>query len=411
MSATPAPAPASTASSGRRRQDQAVFVPRHRRLQAEQPDQPPSTPDPEPTSLRVPEADVDRPASASPSSRPASWRQPRGAGGNANGADAKKRGRGNFRAPVSATTGQGGQQQKMDQMARVYPDKPSPRSGSSGGAKGGSGESTSKKSPTRQSRRSPRRGSGAATAETRPDAEGGVDDGEGAVGIPSPPTSEGDVVDEGRVNGEKAGAEEIATADEEEGEWEKADDESLAIPVSEVEATAKVEKAKQVTMKEAKVVPKKEVDDGPTRALEVYDFDAAFKTQDIHSIYSDFQGDGFTRLYKLKWMTDTSAVLVFDSVKVAKQAYVKTMDSKVLKVRPWSGKVPDGDNADEARPVKTDKVARRLIAGALGVRAPKKTAEEVEIERRKFQLAKDIKEAEKLAQSRREKEIEAAWDE
>ncbi|KAI8928013.1 hypothetical protein BC831DRAFT_510345 [Entophlyctis helioformis] len=63
--------------------------------------------------------------------------------------------------------------------------------------------------------------------------------------------------------------------------------------------------------------------------------------------------------------------------------------------------------ASEGRPVTTDMVARRLIAGALGVRAPRKTPEEMALDRQKLQdarAAKDREHAERAQQQQQQQQ-------
>ncbi|KAI9888524.1 MAG: hypothetical protein M1814_006858 [Vezdaea aestivalis] len=78
------------------------------------------------------------------------------------------------------------------------------------------------------------------------------------------------------------------------------------------------------------------------------------------------------------------------------------------------GRGPAGRNRPEVRPDKTDAVAKRLIAGALGVRAPKKTEEqkaydnamrEKELKRRDAE-----RQAQRTAQEEQEKARQAMWD-
>ncbi|OAA56664.1 hypothetical protein SPI_07671 [Niveomyces insectorum RCEF 264] len=60
------------------------------------------------------------------------------------------------------------------------------------------------------------------------------------------------------------------------------------------------------------------------------------------------------------------------------------------------------------RPEKTDAVARRLIAGALGVRIPKQTEEQKAYERSLREAERKRREAEKEAQKRQEEEADKA---
>ncbi|KAI8853480.1 hypothetical protein BC829DRAFT_382171 [Chytridium lagenaria] len=117
--------------------------------------------------------------------------------------------------------------------------------------------------------------------------------------------------------------------------------------------------------------------DIPTTVLECYDFPPTARTSDLHDIFTDFTG------YRVHWQTDTSALIVFSNATQAKSAYAKTLMNPFLKVRPFAGRPPNRNEPEGPRPVTTDKVARRLIAGALGMRVKKKTAEEEEADMKK----------------------------
>jgi hypothetical protein len=67
-----------------------------------------------------------------------------------------------------------------------------------------------------------------------------------------------------------------------------------------------------------------------------------------------------------------------------------------------------GGGADDRRPEKTDAVAKRMIAGALGVRAPKKTEEQKEYERAVREKERRRKEREGEERRREEEERERA---
>jgi hypothetical protein len=75
---------------------------------------------------------------------------------------------------------------------------------------------------------------------------------------------------------------------------------------------------------------------------------------------------------------------------------------------------PAGRATDGRRPEKTDAVAKRMIAGALGVRAPKKTEEQRAYERAGREKEVKRREKEKADEARRveeEKRAKAAvWD-
>lgn len=76
--------------------------------------------------------------------------------------------------------------------------------------------------------------------------------------------------------------------------------------------------------------------------------------------------------------------------------------------------VSGGDRDTRARPEKTDAVARRMIAGALGLKAPKLTEEQKAYDRAVREKEKRRKEEERELQKKREEEAakakQAVWD-
>jgi isopentenyldiphosphate isomerase len=99
----------------------------------------------------------------------------------------------------------------------------------------------------------------------------------------------------------------------------------------------------------------------------------------------------------------------------AKTAYLKTCTHPFIKITPHTEPVvvePTGP-----RPTTTDMVARRLIAGALGVKPRSKTQEEIENDAKKLQQAKGMivlsekRELERKQREERRKQFDAVWDE
>ncbi len=74
----------------------------------------------------------------------------------------------------------------------------------------------------------------------------------------------------------------------------------------------------------------------------------------------------------------------------------------------------DGPAADKARPEKTDAVARRMIASALGVKVPKLTEEQRAYDRAVREKERKRREEEKAQEKRKEEEAAkakaAVWD-
>lgn len=70
--------------------------------------------------------------------------------------------------------------------------------------------------------------------------------------------------------------------------------------------------------------------------------------------------------------------------------------------------------AERKRPEKTDAVARRMIASALGVKAPKQTDEQKAYDRALREQERKRRDAERMAERRRKEEAERAkaaiWD-
>ncbi|KND01213.1 uncharacterized protein SPPG_04304 [Spizellomyces punctatus DAOM BR117] len=196
-------------------------------------------------------------------------------------------------------------------------------------------------------------------------------------------------------------------SDSEEDDWERLDEEDQIIPVMVQPDTDNTRSTTRV----AGTVEDLEPLDGPTTVLDVYDFPAAFKTHDIEEIFQDFSHSRGG--YRIKWISDTQALIIFQHPDTAKAAYAAALGNPFIKVKPYTGKVSRDTASDRPlapRPIMTDMVARRLVAGALGVRSKRKTEEEAARDRQKLQEAKDKREEQRKAKEAREKEIAAAWD-
>ncbi|KAJ3086488.1 hypothetical protein HK102_013047 [Quaeritorhiza haematococci] len=147
-----------------------------------------------------------------------------------------------------------------------------------------------------------------------------------------------------------------------------------------------------------------------TTILDVFGFPISFKTHDLQQIFQEYESQGG---FRIKWLEDDRALIIFKQASTAKLAYLNTLDHPLVKVTPFRGKLPDKQNEGPAvpRPVTTDLVARRLISGALGLRTPKKGSAAEEKEKSKLEEAKAKKAAEKAALKKREEELNNAWDE
>ncbi|KAI8900135.1 hypothetical protein BC833DRAFT_583125 [Globomyces pollinis-pini] len=151
-----------------------------------------------------------------------------------------------------------------------------------------------------------------------------------------------------------------------------------------------------------------------TIALDVSGFPSTFKAPDLISI---FKGD-----FKIKWINDNQAILIFSTPSAAKLAYLSNVTHPFIKIKPCSAPLPLAPPViDRSRPTTTDMVARRLIAGALGVRAPKKSQQEIDNDTLKLENARVRRESVKRerelkqmeihqAKEKREKESQKVWD-
>ncbi|KAJ3005654.1 hypothetical protein HKX48_000564 [Thoreauomyces humboldtii] len=303
------------------------------------------------------------------------------------GATPTRRGRGQFRAPVKKDPQSPAAERRRNPPRVVYP---TPREGGAGsGAKssgrsgvGGHGGA----------------GTASATVESVTEAVQGLGIGDGEA-----------------LAGERPedGHDDRTDGVEEEEEWER-------------EGGA-IEQFSTATTKPAK--PRKPVGDFvehenlSTTALDVHDFPSAFRTHDLSLIFEDFSArrGGFT----IRWMSDTRALIVFEHPDTetphpkplppptsAKAAYAHALGNMFIRVKPYAGEIVR-DRDDRPRvpaPVRSDMVARRLVAGALGMRSARKTAEEKAVDQQKLQDAKDKITAEKTSRAVREQQIQAAWD-
>jgi len=108
--------------------------------------------------------------------------------------------------------------------------------------------------------------------------------------------------------------------------------------------------------------------------VEIYDFPASYGTEDLQKILFEFQD------YNIKWINDTSALLLFRNTRAALD--VLTLRHPMMKLRPMSiaspaARVKVKRSAEfvlpyKERPVTLPTVARRLISFSLGLR-PSKT--------------------------------------
>ncbi|KAM5140892.1 coiled-coil domain-containing protein R3HCC1L [Mantella aurantiaca] len=128
-----------------------------------------------------------------------------------------------------------------------------------------------------------------------------------------------------------------------------------------------------------------------SHVIEIYDFPAEFKTEDLLRAFATYQKKGFD----IKWVDDTHALGVFASHIAASDAL--SSKNPLLKVRPLSqatraSRAKARTSADFLQPAKdrpetSAVLARRLVISALGVRSTQSRAER-EAERKKLQEAR-----------------------
>ncbi|KAI7860779.1 hypothetical protein BDC45DRAFT_492785 [Circinella umbellata] len=129
-----------------------------------------------------------------------------------------------------------------------------------------------------------------------------------------------------------------------------------------------------------------------THILDCFGFPSSFKTYHLQSIFSKY--DNVQGGYRIKWMDDTRALIIFVHSQTAKRAYLDSINNPQIKIRPYTDGIESSESQEEQpiprRPATTDMVARRLINGALGVRGPTRTPEQREKERALLQAERGI---------------------
>ncbi|KAF9167616.1 R3H and coiled-coil domain-containing protein 1 [Mortierella sp. AD011] len=158
-----------------------------------------------------------------------------------------------------------------------------------------------------------------------------------------------------------------------------------------------------------------EVADDDMYILELYDFSPSIKTVHLTDMFAPFEN----RLggFRIKWVDDTKALVIFESAAVAKQAYISNITNQIAKIKPYAGADKDtirnaGNPSSGAfngvRPAKTDSVARRLVQGALGLRV-RRTPEQIAEEKALVQAAKEAREAQRQEQLKQRQENDAMF--
>ncbi|CAO3578446.1 unnamed protein product [Absidia cylindrospora] len=75
--------------------------------------------------------------------------------------------------------------------------------------------------------------------------------------------------------------------------------------------------------------------DEPTVILDCYDFPKSFKTHHLHDIFREYEN--IRGGYRIKWMDDSRALIVFEHPATAKKAYIDNVAHAYAKIRPYEG--------------------------------------------------------------------------
>ncbi|ORY38595.1 hypothetical protein BCR33DRAFT_853932 [Rhizoclosmatium globosum] len=144
-----------------------------------------------------------------------------------------------------------------------------------------------------------------------------------------------------------------------------------------------------------------------TDALECFDLPRSFESNTILHLLGK---SSLHSACSLKWTKQNTVVLKFPSNDEAHTALLTLSQSGSLKVRPFYAHYDVGvstptfssPSSPSGRPVKTDIVARRLIAGALGLKLARKTDEQLELEKQKMKQVIEEREKKKFQKSTQE---------
>ncbi|CAG8617575.1 2383_t:CDS:2 [Ambispora leptoticha] len=154
--------------------------------------------------------------------------------------------------------------------------------------------------------------------------------------------------------------------------------------------------------------------EGSTRILDVFDFPASFKTHHLHEIFQEYES--MRGGYRIKWMDDTRALIIFEHPATARKAYLDNVTNQMAQIKPYDGptdflqKKDPNNTQPRARPVTTDMVAKRLVHGALGVRV-QKSPEQRQAERQLLQNVRETREQKRSDALRRSQDLDAAFNE
>lgn len=153
--------------------------------------------------------------------------------------------------------------------------------------------------------------------------------------------------------------------------------------------------------------------EGSTRILDIFDFPASFKTHHLHEIFQEYEN--MRGGYRIKWMDDTRALIIFEHPATARKAYLDNVTNQTAQIKPYDGPTDflqkNPNNAQpRARPATTDMVAKRLVHGALGVRVAR-SPEQRQAENQILRNARDQREQKRNEYTKRSQDLDAAFNE
>jgi len=153
--------------------------------------------------------------------------------------------------------------------------------------------------------------------------------------------------------------------------------------------------------------------EGSTRILDIFDFPASFKTHHLHEIFQEYEN--MRGGYRIKWMDDTRALIIFEHPATARKAYLDNVTNQLAQIKPYDGPTDflqkNPNNAQpRARPATTDMVAKRLVHGALGVRVVR-SPEQRQAENQILRNARDQREQKRSEFTRRSQDLDNAFNE
>ncbi|KAG1055885.1 hypothetical protein G6F46_001868 [Rhizopus delemar] len=73
----------------------------------------------------------------------------------------------------------------------------------------------------------------------------------------------------------------------------------------------------------------------PTTILDCHDFPPSFQTHHLHDIFRNYEA--MRGGYKIKWLSDTRALIIFEHPATAKKAYIDNVTNALAKIRPYDG--------------------------------------------------------------------------